>query len=336
VVAAVSRSEVTPDGVQQARPAGEATTGANVPPGGGGPRRRRRRREPEFRSYYDLPILNKVVWATPDVAGYLFVGGLAGASGVVAGAAHATGRRRLRRVAKLTAASGTYASLLMLIHDLGRPARFLNMLRMVKVTSPMNVGSWLLTGFGLASSAAALCDVSGKAPRLGAAATAGTTLIGPAVATYTAALVSDTAVPAWHDGHHLMPYVFASSALSSAAGWGLLAAPVDETRPLVPLATAAGLAEVALTKAMEQQTGIVKETFESGTAGKYLRAAEALTAGGAALAAVSGRGRLRSAVAGAALLLGSALTRFGIFHAGIASTRDPKYVVVPQRERASS
>jgi DMSO reductase anchor subunit len=328
----MNESEVTPDGLRGARPSGEATTGANVPPNGGGPRRRRNRRdEPEFRSYYDLPVLNKIVWATPDVAGYLFVGGLAGASGVVAGAASATDRPRLGRIAKITAASGTYLSLIMLIHDLGRPLRFLNMLRMFKVTSPMSVGSWLLTGFGLSAGVAALADVSGKAPRFGGVATTATTALGPAVATYTAALISDTAVPAWHDGHRLMPFLFASSALSSAAGLGLLTAPAEETGPLVPLAVGAGLAEVGLTKALQHETGIVKETFETGTAGKYLRAAEAITAGGALLAATGRRSRFRSGLAGAALLAGSALTRFGIFHAGIASTRDPKYVVVPQR-----
>jgi hypothetical protein len=205
------------------------------------------------------------------------------------------------------------------------------MLRMFKVTSPISVGSWLLTGFGLSAGGAALADVRGKAPRLGRVATTVTTALGPAVATYTAALISDTAVPAWHDGHRLMPFVFASSALSSAAGLGLLTAPTEEPGPLIPLAVGAGLAEIGLTKAMEPATGIVKETFEMGTAGKYLRAAEGITAGGALLAATARRSRFRSAVAGAALLAGSALSRFGIFHAGIASTRDPKYVVVPQR-----
>jgi hypothetical protein len=330
----VNESDVTQDGLQAARPGAEATVGVNVPPGGGGPRHRRRRDEPEFRSYYDQPILNKVDWEAPDVAGYLFVGGLAGASGLVAAAAHVTKRPRLGRVAKLAAVGGTYTSLAMLIHDLGRPGRFLNMLRMFKVTSPMNVGSWLLSGLGGAATVAAFSDVSGKAPRLGALATGGAAVLGPAVATYTAALISDTAVPAWHDGHELMPFVFASSALASAAGLGLLAAPVEEAAPLRPLAVGAGLGEVALSKAMEHSTGdVVKETFEEGTAGKCMKAAEVLTTTGALLAATARRSRLRSALAGAALLAGSAFTRFGIFHAGVASTMDPKYVVVPQRQR---
>lgn len=328
----MNRSKMTQDGLVGGRPGMAAMTGVNVPPGSpGGPHRKRD--EPEFRSYYDQPILNKVVWATPDIAGYLFLGGLAGASGVLAGAAQATRRPALGRVAKLAAAGGTYASLGLLIHDLGRPARFLTMLRMFKVTSPMNVGSWILSGFAGTASVAALSDVTGRARRLGALATAGTTVIGPAVATYTAALISDTAVPAWHEGYRLMPFVFASSAMSAATGVGLLAAPAGESAPLLPLAVGAGVGEVALTKAMERQTGVVKETFEDGTAGKLLKTAEALTVAGAGLAATARGSRLRSALAGTALVLGSALTRFGIFKAGIASVDDPKYTVVPQRDR---
>jgi hypothetical protein len=57
-----------------------------------------------------------------------------------------------------------------------------------------------------------------------------------------------------------------------------------------------------------------------------------LTVGGA-LGAVVGRSRAVVAVSGLALLAGSALQRLGVFEAGVESTRDPKYVVVPQRER---
>jgi formate-dependent nitrite reductase membrane component NrfD len=332
----MNESEVTTEGLRGARPGAEATTGVNVPPGGGGPRRRRPRAEPEFRSYYDLPIVNKMVWATPDVAGYLFVGGLAGASGVIGAAAHATGRRRLRRSAKLTAAGGTYLGLAMLIHDLGRPARFLNMLRMFKITSPMSVGSWLLTGFGLTSTVAAAAEVSRRVPRVGAVATAGAAVIGPAVATYTAALVSDTAVPAWHDGYREMPFVFAASATASAAGLGLLVAPAEESAPLAPLAAVGGVAEVGLARLMTSRLGVVKETYEQGEAGRYMKAAEVLTTAGAVLAATARGSRLRSAGAGVALLAGSLLTRLGIFKAGIASNVDPKYTVVPQRERSAA
>lgn len=333
----MSDARITPDGLEGGRPGREATTGAEVPPGGGGPRAKgrngRRRMEPEFRSYYDLPVINKPVWASPDIPGYLFLGGLAGAGALVGAAAQATGRPVLRRASKVAAASAGHLSLLALIHDLGRRGRFLNMLRVFKVTSPMSVGSWLLAGFVPAVSVAALSDVTGRLRSLGTVATAGSALLGGPVAAYTAALISDTAVPAWHEGHRWMPFVFVSSGLSAAAGVGLMAAPVAETGPLVQLAVGGGAAEVALTKTMERRAGVVEEAYETGPAERFLRTAEILTAGGVLLAASAGRSRTRAAVAGAALLTGSALTRFGIFHAGLASAEDPKYTVVPQRAR---
>jgi hypothetical protein len=79
---------------------------------------------------------------------------------------------------------------------------------------------------------------------------------------------------------------------------------------------------------------MVGETLEQGVAGGRLKAAKLLTAGGTVLAAGFGRrNRLAAAAGGAALLAGSALTRFGLFAAGMASAEDPKYTVVPQRER---
>jgi DMSO reductase anchor subunit len=222
--------------------------------------------------------------------------------------------------------------LLGLVHDLGRRGRFLNMLRVFKPTSPMSVGSWLLAGFVPAASVAAL-DAFVPLPVVGPLSAAVAAALGLPVATYTAALMSNTAVPAWHDGFEFYPFIFVSSAATSAAGLGLLLAPVSETGPLVALGSAAGLTEVALTKVHEESVGIVKEAFHEGKAGKYMKAAEVLTVGGALVTAASGRSRLRRGLGGTMLLAGSALTRFGIFEAGISSTQDPRYTVVPQRER---
>lgn len=69
----------------------------------------------------------------------------------------------------------------------------------------------------------------------------------------------------------------------------------------------------------------------TGRAGTLLRCAQALVSGGAAVAVLGGRFRPAAVAAGAALLAGSACTRFGVFAAGIASAEDPAYTVVPQR-----
>ncbi|MET9774033.1 NrfD/PsrC family molybdoenzyme membrane anchor subunit [Streptomyces sp. NPDC006367] len=287
----------------------------------------------EFSSYYGRPVLNTPRWAALDIAGYLWLGGLAGASSLLAAGGHATGRPALARTAKLGAAGAVSLSLGALVHDLGRPARFLNMLRVFKPTSPMNMGSWLLAGYAPLALAAAASDATGRLRPAGAAATAGAALFGPAVATYTAVLVADTAVPSWHGGHRELPYVFAGSAAASAAGLALAGVPAAQTGPARRVAALGAVLELGAFRVMKRRMGMVAEPFEQGGAGRLLRAAEALTAGGAVLAAVAGRRRGAAAVAGAALLAGSAALRFGVFHAGVASAEDPKYTVVPQRER---
>ena len=122
------------------------------------------------RSYYGRPVIKETIWGSPEVPGYLFLGGLAGASSMLAAFADASGHRELARVSK-TAATGAIAlSAVALVKDLGRPARFLNMLRVVKVTSPMSVGTWLITGYGPLAAAAAASALTGKLPKAGAAA----------------------------------------------------------------------------------------------------------------------------------------------------------------------
>src|SRR5262249_27385429 len=127
----------------------------------------------DFRSYYGLPVLNKPTWQAADIAGYLFLGGLAGASSTLGAAAQLTGRPPLARPAKLAAAGALAGSLFALIHDLGRPARFVNMLRVFKVTSPMSVGSWLLAGYGPLATVAAVTPLAGRFRPVGRAASVG-------------------------------------------------------------------------------------------------------------------------------------------------------------------
>ncbi|POX59067.1 polysulfide reductase [Streptomyces sp. Ru62] len=289
----------------------------------------------EFSSYYGRPVLNKPTWKPLDIAGYLYLGGLAGASSLLAAGAGATGRPGLGRVAKLGSAGAITLSLAALVHDLGRPARFLNMLRVFKPTSPMSVGSWILSGYAPLTLAAAATEVAGRYRMVGTAATAGAAVLGPAVATYTAVLLSDTAVPSWHEGYRQLPFVFAGSAATSAAGLALVAAPTAQAGPARRMAALGAVLELGAFQMMKRRMGLASEPFERGKPHRLLRASEALTAGGAALALLSARVRDRrlAVAAGAALLTGSAALRFGVFHAGVASAEDPRYTIVPQRER---
>ena len=306
-------------------------------PGRNGRRRRRAEQlmvpDVEFTSYYGRQVIKEPAWGAQDVAGYLFLGGLAGASSVLAAGAELSGYSELARVAKVGALGAISLSAVALIHDLGRPERFVNMLRVFKPSSPMSVGSWLLSVYGPAAGAAAVSDVTGILPAAGTAATLGAGLLGSAVATYTAALVCDTAVPAWHEGYREMPYVFAGSAASAAGGLGLLAVHPADAEPARRLAVIGASVELIAKRQLLARLDDLAEPYEAGTTGAILRLAQFLTAGALAGAVLGRRNRVVSALAGASLLAASALTRFGVFEAGMASARDPKYTIIPQRRR---
>ena len=289
--------------------------------------------EAEFTSYYGQPIINKPVWKAPEIAGYLFLGGLAGASSALALGAEASGRSGLARSAKVGAASAISLGAVALVKDLGRPDRFYNMLRVFKPTSPMSVGSWLLAGYAPAAFVSAGSAVTGLMPSLGTAATVGAATLGPFISTYTAALIADTSVPAWHAGHRELPFLFAASSASAAGGLGLLAGPSAESGPARALALMGAAGELTATKLMERRLGEVGEPYHSGKAGRLMQIAEGLTVAAAGAAVLGGRRSRLSRLAGGALLAASAITRFGIFVAGIQSATDPKYTVKPQRER---
>ncbi|MEW2544242.1 NrfD/PsrC family molybdoenzyme membrane anchor subunit [Streptomyces sp. NPDC047002] len=332
-------SDVTKNGVHGERPGRDASPRALQPDAG---RRRGRRRKgeelmvprAEFGSYYGRPVIKAPSWSATDIAGYFFFGGLAGAGSVLAAGAHATGRPATAKAMKLSSLGAISLSTALLIHDLGRPDRFHHMLRVFKPTSPMSVGSWLLSAYGSCAGAAALSSATGLLPRAGAAATGGAALVGPAVAAYTAVLAADTAVPAWHGAHRELPYVFTASATAAASGMALAAAPVRENTPARCAAVLAAAGDVVSMAAAERRLGDVAETYRTGRAGTLLKTARALTVGGAACAALFGRRSRAAAIgAGALLLAGSACTRFGIFAAGVASADDPAYTVGPQRRR---
>ena len=289
--------------------------------------------EAEFRSYYGRPILQEPVW-TWEIPTYFFTGGLAGAGALLAAAAGASGRPGLARAARRATLAATIVSPPLLISDLGRPARFHHMLRVFKPTSPMSVGSWILAVFGTAAGAAGVFAELGWFPRLQRLAGWAAAALGPAMSTYTAVLVSDTAVPVWHDAHRELPFVFAGGSAASAAGAALLGAPPREAAPARVLAVAGAVVELAAVQRMKTSLGDRAEPLETGTPGLLANAARALTVVGGALAALGSRRRAGAArLGGLCLLAGSAAERWAVYLAGFESARDPKYVVAPQRQR---
>jgi len=147
-------------------------------------------------------------------------------------------------------------------------------------------------------------------------------------------LLSDTATPTWHAAHRQLPFVFVGSAAAAAGGMGMLGAPIAQAGPARRLALGGVILELAAGRRMETHMGISAEPLHLGVGGRLMSASRALAVTGA-LGSLwpAGRSRAVAAICGAALLAGSACTRFGIFEAGQVSARDPRYTVVPQRER---
>ncbi|HET8758907.1 MAG TPA: NrfD/PsrC family molybdoenzyme membrane anchor subunit, partial [Solirubrobacteraceae bacterium] len=143
---------------------------------------------------YGRPVLKPPVW-TWEIPLYFYAGGLAGASAGLGRLAEARGNEVLARRASALALAGAVASPALLISDLGRPGRFLHMLRMFKVTSPMSVGSWILSGFGAAAGAGALDHALDGALPGGRPARTAAALLGLPLSSYTAALIANTSVP---------------------------------------------------------------------------------------------------------------------------------------------
>jgi hypothetical protein len=205
-----------------------------------------------------------------------------------------------------------------------------------KPTSPMSMGSWVLAGLGPSAVNAAVSEWFGIFPRLGRIAEVVSGLLGPALATYTAVLVANTAVPVWHEAGRELPLVFAGSAMASAGAATTLLTPAADAGPARRLAVTGAVVELAAGQVMERRLGELAEPYHQGVAGRYARLAKGCTAAGAAAIGLAGRRRPRARAGAGLLLAGSALERLAVYKAGFQSARDPKYVVKPQRERVDA
>jgi formate-dependent nitrite reductase membrane component NrfD len=287
-------------------------------------------------SYYGRPIVKEPVWR-PEIPFYLFTGGLAGASSVLHGVARLAGNERLAKSALYVGAAADAVSPLLLVSDLGRPERFLNMFRVFKVTSPMSVGSWILGVSGGASNTAALLELLGRLPRLKALAEIASVATGPPLATYTAALFANTAIPVWSGARDELPWLFGASAAASAGAAAAMVTPPELAAPARRAAIGGVVAELGLMRAMEKRLGFVGEVYKKHEARRYGQISKACTALGASLLALGGRrSRPVAVTASAFILAGELALRWSVFKAGFQSARDPRYTVIPQKERKAA
>ncbi len=305
-------------------------------------------RASETTGYYGIPMMKQPQWKW-EIPLYFFVGGAAGASSVIGAMADWIGDDyQLARDARWLAVGGVGVSTALLIADLGRPSRFLNMLRVFKLQSPMSVGAWVLTTFGAFSTAAAFAKQvqerwNGLPVRvISNLSQAGAAAFGLPLHNYTGVLIGATVIPAWNKNISTLPIHFGMSGVQAACSLLELAGHTD-SRALNILAM--------MSTGWETYEGVHLETrqerelrpLKRGTSGWITRAGGVMS-GPLPLAL-----RLISTLAGdrspqfrklAAIsgIAGSLLTRFGWVRAGHASAGDwrlPLEVPEVQRQPAT-
>ncbi len=279
-------------------------------------------------SYYERPVIKEPVWIWA-VPVYFFVGGAAGAAAVLGAVAQRDqSLRGLARKCRLVAASGTITGTGLLIYDLGRPKRFLNMLRVFRPTSAMNVGSWLLAGSGAAmSTSAMLAHRRGRLGRLGDAAGTIAGIIGGPLSGYTGVLLADTSVPIWQASRRILPGLFVASSVSTAASF-LELMELDDAEEAVAnrFGVIGQVAELIAGKALEKEVERVESVgrpLKEGLSGSLWKAATGLTIVGLVLGLLPGASARRRRIDALLGVASGLAVRFAVFHAGKASARDP-------------
>jgi formate-dependent nitrite reductase membrane component NrfD len=286
-------------------------------------------------SYYGRPIVKSHIWSAA-IPLYFWIGGAAGAAAVQSAFARADGNVRLARTQQTVAFAGAVVAPVLLIADLGDPKRFAFMLRVFKPTSPMNVGSWILTAFGIAIGASVGGRVLGV-PALESGAAAVAALFGPALTTYTAVLISDTATPCWHAAFGELPFVFVASGMGGAGALGTLFLDGDAARAARRSMIGGALAIVVATEAMDRRLGrLLGEPYRTGRGGTLRRTSTVCALLGAAVGVLSRGNRALERIAAAATIVGGVAERFAVLAAGKRSANDPKYTVIPQRARLAA
>ena len=286
--------------------------------------------------YYQQPLLKKPQW-TPLIPLYFFVGGASGSLGVIGSLADLLGSdAELARKARHMASAGSAISSVLLIADLGRPSRFLNMLRVFKPQSAMSVGSWVLSGFSACAAASTLADIldtqtdgrliSGFLRGVGRT---GCVVLGMPFHNYTGVLIGATVVPVWNNRSRSLPREFGMSGLQSAVGLLELSGETGSTALNSIGMIAAAFETWEGLELLRTQDRAVKPAKE-GASGAFLQAAGILSGPVplalrvASLFVRKSRGRRLRQAAAISGIAGSLLLRYGWVAAGSASAKDWK------------
>jgi hypothetical protein len=295
--------------------------------------------------YYQLPLLKPPPWKW-EIPLYFFVGGAAAASAIIGAVADYTGGdRKLVQHARWVAAAGSVISPALLIADLGRPERFLAMLRVFKPQSAMSMGVWTLVGFSTGAAAAAfagfLNDRYGSSMPVRVMENAGQALalaFGLPFSNYTGVLIGATTVPVWNHNAADLPLHFGASGLGAGAGILELMGH-RRNRALQALGMGAAIFETLEGIRIEARHHRELEPLKHGASGWVTRIGGVLSGPiPLALRTVSlmekgGTCQTLRRLASYSAIAGSLITRIAWIHAGHVSAQDWK---LPLQEKSAT
>jgi formate-dependent nitrite reductase membrane component NrfD len=285
------------------------------------------------------PFIKPPVW-TWEVPVYFWVGGIAAGSSFIALAADLAGDARTARIARRVAVGAVAPAPLLLIGDLGRSARFFNMLRIFKPRSPMNTGAWCLVAFSAVEGAAVAADLAGR-ERAGRALGSAGAALGGYLGSYTGVLLATTAVPLWARSRLLLGPIFVATAAATGASACRLTLRACGLPTGHPTRTALGAieagamgTELVFSVVNHRRLGSVSEALSAGGASTWFAAAKWLVRGGLGLQALRVRAGPRVHDAASVCFLAAGLCfRVAWVQAGKASARDDEVVARSARGR---
>ncbi len=285
-------------------------------------------------TYYDRPLLKSPVWSA-DIPLYYFLGGTAGAALTLGAAIQLVsprGRHPLRRLSAIchwTGIIGSTAGAAFLIHDLGRPSRFLYMMRVFRPTSPMNMGVWILAATAPTAILTGLfVNRRGALGHIGEVSGYLSGFFGAALSGYTGVLVSNSVIPIWQEARRWMPVLFVASSAAAAGSVIDLLVKKERARAIARVfGTVGKVAELAAASNVRRAASVepkVGEPFDCGLPGLLWDAASSLTAASVVLSLFPGRHRRKTVSSAILGIAGSLCLRFAIHYLGNASARDPR------------
>jgi hypothetical protein len=288
-------------------------------------------------------MLKPSVWGI-DIPIYYFLGGAAGAALTLGAGIQLVSKkndpdlRRLSAICHWIGIIGSSGGAAFLVHDLGRPSRFLLMLRVFRPTSPMNVGAWILSGAAPTAIATGLfLNRDGFLGLVGEICGYASGLFGAALATYTGVLVANTAIPVWQESRRWLPVLFAASGAATAGSVIDMVLDSGRGQSVGRMFGGAGrVAEIAATLKIEgaaSRVPRVGEPLRRGGPALLWRTATALTVASLTLSVVPGRSKEKRIAAGILGALGSLCMRFAVHYIANASARDPRASFEQQRDR---